>query len=389
MLRPSDIPREGSLDYRSQRGLRRLRALRCDRRHQLARAASLERGIDIERLQSLQPVHLIRPGMSEAEILRAEEELGNLYTANLAPDAIFQKLHAFEHLLHQSLQRMFHDYQFDHLSDLVGQTKREIIADVCKLPEWNMADFESLLNKGGMLNRWHPTPGERMEYPKEYESPRDQMRSELRHESPVPGRFFVMGLRAPDGTLASAMSYRLPYPGDNISQHAAYAKYLMQRFNRLDSIDEKSLRHAYRVLPGTMEFDTLNVRAGWKGAGTRQFAEVLRHVAATEATPPSHAFLYRCCGIGAACRSLADAFIVGKNHPSEKLVHGCGFHDIGIQRPQHEQDAIAREVLLPDGQTSQVIRAWVQWMYGWGPFRIIHQSAENRLRLLYAGHARA
>ena len=335
----------------------------------------LRKNVDKKRLWTLDAVHLF-PAESPEQLEENLHDLGELYMANFAPDEIFQKLDAFERLLKGKLERMYDPHHFDTLDDIVSRSKTEFIDELmAEHPEWNLEKFQRSLNGGGMLNRWDATPAERMRYRPGYLSPRDMMEQEFLGKSSLPGRFHVLGLRSPEGKLVSSVSYRLPPPpGAPLSEEAEYAAFLIQRFQKIRLHPPVTQQEPFPYLRKTMEVDTLNSLPDWKGVGTLQVVEMIGNIADQERErPPSHVFHCRFSGIAAAHHmSLEDAFMIGKNTPSAKLVKDCGFEDIGVQWPSDDLDIVAREI------EKDVITAWVQWEYGWTSFDHLKTCVENR-----------
>ncbi|MDO8468200.1 MAG: hypothetical protein Q7S29_00375 [Candidatus Peribacter sp.] len=249
--------------------------------------------------------------------------------------------------------------------------------------EGEEAHFRELIQRGGMLNRSRPNDVERPYYPACYEPAHDQMHRDLTGQSGRPGRYQMMGLRGGDKEgLVAWMTFRLP-PRTGCAEEAeeAYQGYMRKVFSHVKL--RGITREALPPFSSMMEIDTINVKSGWKGAGTKLLAETLGHLHASEGEEcPQHIYYYRFSRlslrqpvIGAETRLFSG----GENTSSAQLFSACGFDHIGHR--QRESEVVAREVANINSPHVVVLNP--MWEYGLAQFTTAQELAERRLERFY------
>ncbi|MDD5041873.1 MAG: hypothetical protein PHX87_05630 [Candidatus Peribacteraceae bacterium] len=249
--------------------------------------------------------------------------------------------------------------------------------------EGEEARFRELIQRGGMLNRSRPNAAERPYYPQhKYESVHDQMHRDLTGQSQRPGRYRMMGLRSEKDALVAWMTYRLPpYVGSSAEDMAGYASYMHRIWKpvKLRGISRDQLP-PFETL---MEIDTINVRDGWQGGGTKLLAETLEHLRKTEGNDcPQNIYFYRFSRLSLRqplIEASARQFSGGENTSSSQLFTSCGFDHIGHR--QCENEIVAREVANTGTQNVVVLNP--MWEYGMAQFQTAHELAERRLEKFY------
>lgn len=252
--------------------------------------------------------------------------------------------------------------------------------------EGEEAHFRELIQRGGMLNRSRPNAKEKPFYEKVgcNESVHDQMHRDLTGQSGRPGRYQLMGLRDDDQQLVAWMTYRLPpRSGCPAKAEEAYEKYLKRIFNphhvKLRGITKEELP----PFSSMMEIDTINVRKGWEGAGTKLLAETLGHLEASEGSDcPKHIYYYRFSRLSLrqpVIEAETRLFSGGENTSSAQLFSSCGFDHIGHR--WNESEVVAREVANISEPNVVVINP--MWEYGLAQFATAQELAERRLDRFY------
>lgn len=247
--------------------------------------------------------------------------------------------------------------------------------------EGEEALFRELIQRGGMLNRSRPNAVERPYYPSDYESVHDQMHSDLTGQSGRPGRYRLMGLRSGTGELVAWMTYRLP-PCSSSSFRAKreYGAHVKQVFSRvtLRGIKRYDLPQHFSM----MEIDTINVRKGWEGAGTKLLAGTLKTVQENEKECPRYIYFYRFSRLSLKQPNFGaekNLFSGGENPSSAQLFTSCGFDHIGHRQDEHE--VVAREV--SNIAAPSVVVLGPMWEYGIGAFETARELSERRLHRFY------
>lgn len=195
--------------------------------------------------------------------------------------------------------------------------------DVLRALDNDDATYLEGINQGGMLNRFEPTPVERRAYSPEYESVKQQIITDVLGTSGRPGQYVVRGLFDPEGRMRAYLSFRLPPV--LATEHEEFLAYSEKRGAYVDYLQKvlelrdedlgaspSSLgrdrfmeykkswnRQKTQSELGSMwEFDTINVEAGWRGAGLLMVKDVLQYIDGTfQDSSSMTAFAYRYNGL--------------------------------------------------------------------------------------------
>lgn len=253
--------------------------------------------------------------------------------------------------------------------------------------EGEEAYFRELIQRGGMLNRSRPNARELSYYPAGYESVHDQMHRDLTGQSGRVGRYRMMGLRGGEkNELVAWMTYRLPPASADVSASSdvhSYEEYLQRVFKsvKLRGLTKEQLLSSF---PTMMEIDTINVKAGWQGAGTKLMAGTLKHLQETEGGHcPRYIYYYRFSRLSLRQPIIGNAeqlFSGGENPSSAQLFTACGFDHIGHR--QSKCEVVAREV-ANIGTQENVVLINPMWEYGMAQFSTAQELTEKRLERFY------
>ncbi|MFH1444528.1 MAG: hypothetical protein ABIG34_04010 [Candidatus Peregrinibacteria bacterium] len=252
------------------------------------------------------------------------------------------------------------------------------------LVEGEEAVFREFIHRGGMLNRSRPNAVERPYYADDYESVYDQMHRDLTGQSGRPGRYQLVALHSETGEMVAWLTYRLP-PAGNCSPRESreYASHVRRIFHqvKLRGMNQTDLPPFETM----MEMDTINVRKGWEGAGTKIIAETLSYLEETEGEHcPRSIFFYRFSRLTLKQPIIAEGawqFSGGENTSSAQLLTSCGFDHIGHRINKGE--IVAREIANFAPQSNVVVLE-PMWEYGLSrKFDTVQELAGRRLDRYY------
>lgn len=246
------------------------------------------------------------------------------------------------------------------------------------------------MQRGGMLNRFHPTPAEREVYlaaDPGFQSVREQMLTDMLGLGERPGSYHVLGLEDPQapGKLRAWMSFRLPPPPDNAAESARHVAYLEERLIAPTLLDEPTMTYdpemrwnfekLRRDIVTMGEIDTANVDPAYSGALYRLMCEMPRFIESRGLPMPGHMFYYRADSLLLNFRSanLELERLGVQNNRTFSAAKNLGFYEMATF--VDPKDIVARQ--LPDGI---VFLANTKWRYGMTNMQKLRNTAEGIAR---------
>lgn len=249
------------------------------------------------------------------------------------------------------------------------------------------SEFMRIVGDGKMMHRWVPTPREQALYEKKHKEEgmdfkcvRDQVRDDLLERSESPGSYRMFLLENAQGEEVASMSCRLPPLHGSPEELAEYAEYMRS----LLFCDDIQLENHWRKrlskwMPSVMEWDTVNVRPGYDGAGVLIFAKVMAAIENQYGDQtPEMIFHYRFEGANIAevherqgdgymvkevTTDGTESYEVAANNRSQRYAMKLGSTNCGYKMA--EKEPIIREV---DGG-ERILVITPKWRYASGLWR--------------------